>query len=804
MLKNYLIIAYRNLIRQKGYSLINIAGLTIGIASCIMILLFVSSELSYDRYHEKSDRIYRAGVEALFGDSHFFSAVTSGAMKDALDYEFSEVEEACRLQYVTRPVVRIRDRSFVEDNFFYADSNFFDVFSVPFIKGDPVTALSRPNTVVISEETAKRYFGDENPLGRVIRVNENYDLEITGITENMPHNSHFRYDFLGSVETIRPDQEEYWRYWTSNNLYTYFLLQENTDEARFNERLQELVYKYVAPEVETRMGIEIESFETEGGVYRFFKERLNDIHLYSNSDNQVSAGGNITVIYFFSLIAIFILVIACINFMNLATARFSGRAKEIGVRKTLGSSRGHLIRQFLIESVLVSLISMVLAITLVELTLPWFNELTSKTFEINYLADWYILPGLIVFSLLIGILAGSYPAFFLSSFKPVNVLKGELSTGDKSSRFRRILVVVQFAITIVLIISTFIVSSQLNYWLSQDQGYKKEGLFLLKRAHILGDRQNAFREELLKTEGIVNASFCSSVPGYSFSGTSINRYGAPSEELVQTLLIRADEHYHETMGMELSEGRFFSSEYGADDDAIIINETLSGVLRLESPISENIVFPHINLISPVLGVLKDTNFESLHRDIRPMIIRKLDSPGWLMAIRIDSQNIPSVIENIGNRWTEFTGDAPFVWSFLENDILELYNQEMRTRSIFTVFSILAVFIACLGLLGMASFTTEKRTKEIGIRKAMGASAGSVMLLLSKEINLLILISTLLAWPAAWVLMKNWLDNFAYRIEPGILIFIASSLITYIIALSTVSFQAYRAARLNPVDTLRNE
>ena len=804
MLKNQIVIAFRNLVRQKVFSLINLAGLTIGIASCLIIILFVSSELSYDRHHEKSGRIYRAGIEALFGDSHFFSAYTSGSMKEALEYEFGEVEEACRLFHITRPVIRIDDKSFVEDNFFYADSNFFNVFTVPLIQGDPSTALSRPNSVVLSKETTQRLFGTDNPIGETIWVNENYLLEVTGISENMPHNSHFRHDFIASIETVRPAMEQYWMHWTSNNLYTYLLLSENAEERKFTERLQELVYKYVGPEVEVVMGIDIETFESDGGIYRFFIENIEDIHLYSESDNQLNEGGSITTIYFFSIIAVFILIIACINFMNLSTARFSARAKEIGVRKTFGSSKGNLMVQFLIESVVVTLIAMILAITILELTLPFLNKITYKSFELNYLTDWYIIPGLILFSLTTGVVAGSYPAFFLSSFNPVSVLKGETGSGDRSIVFRRVLVIAQFSITITLFIATFIVSGQLRFIHLKDPGYKKDGLLVLKRTHILDERQTAFREELLHNKSIINASFCTSLPGYSFSGTSTHRFGDSPENIAQTLVIWADEHYLETMGMQMAEGRFFSADPETDTEAVIINKSLARVMGLLQPTSEALAFPHRNLVSPVIGVLEDANFESFHRDIRPMIIWKLDSPAWLMAIRLNSNDIPSALAHIEEGWTKFAGDAPFVWSFMDEDLLQLYTQDIRTRKIFEIFALLALFIASLGLLGMSSFNTEKRTREIGIRKAMGASPSSIMLLLSKEMNILILVATIISWPAAWLIMTRWLDNFAYRIDPGIITFLAATATTYIVALVTVSLQSYRAAMINPVDILRNE
>ncbi len=800
---NYLKVILRNLSREKGYALINIAGLTVGIASCILILLLISNELSYDRYHKNADKIFRVGIEALFGDSNINSVLTSGAMKEVLDNEFSEIEEACRLIYVTRPLVKVDNRSFVEEDFFYTDSNFFDVFSVTLLKGDPGTVLSRPNTVVISEDAANKLFGDGNPVGKMLRVNDHHELEITGVSKNMSYNSHFRFDFLGSIATISRENQESWRYWTTNILYTYILLGENILRTDIEDKMQDLVYKYVGPEVET-VGINIESFETGGGTYRFFLEALPDIHLHSKADNQLNPGGSVTYIYFFSIIAIFLLLIACINFMNMATARFANRAKEVGIRKVVGSTRGQLMQQFLAESVLISLVAIIFAITLVELVLPFFNFLTSKNLIISYTTNWYVLPSILLFAVFVGLLAGSYPAFFLSSFQPVKVLKGEVNSGIKSNKLRKVLVVVQFSITIALLIGTFIVSEQLEYWQSRDQGYNREGLVILKRTHILYDQQKTFREELINNEYIINASFCSSIPGYSFGATSIYKYGSPSEDLVQSGLIMADDNYFKTMGIELTEGRFFSHEYGTDSETIVINETFMRVMGLQNPTEESIVFPNINMTSPIIGVFKNVNFESLHRNIRPMIIRKLEDPGWLMVIRVKNENMPAVMYSIENSWTSFAGDAPFIYSFLENDLLELYNQEIRTRRIFTIFSLLAIFIACLGLLGMASFTAEKRTKEIGIRKAMGASLISIYTLLTREVVVLVLYAALFAWPVAWFVMTRWLENFSYRIHPGVATFIISTLISLVIALLTISYQARKAATANPVDSLKYE
>jgi putative ABC transport system permease protein len=804
MFRNYMKIALRNLVREKGYAIINIAGLTTGIASCILILLFITNELTYDRHHENADRIYRVGVEARFGDSHFFSALTSGAMKDALDYEFSELEQSTRLSYLSRPVVRIGDRNFVEDNFFFADSNFFNVFSVPLISGNPATALTRPNTMVISIETARRYFGNENPIGKTLQVNERRDMVISGVMENFPNNSHFRCDFIGSLETIRNNKARYWEYWTNSELYTYILLNEGSAVPDFEEKIQELVYKYVGPEVEKVMGIDLESFEAGGGRYRFFLEPLPDIHLHSKADNQLTPGGNISYIYFFSIIAFFILIIACINFMNMATARYANRAREVGVRKVVGSTRGQLMQQFLTESVLISLIAIIFAMTIVELVLPFFNQLTLKDLHISYITDWAILPMLILFGVLVGIIAGSYPAFFLSSFKPVSVLKAQVRSGVSSNSLRKVLVVVQFTITIALLTGTFLVSEQLDYWQSRDQGYDKEGILIIKRTNILGDQQQAFRDEILQNTGIINASYCSSVPGYDFGGTSLHRHGSSAEELVQTCHMHADEYYVETLGMEMAAGRFFSDKFGTDSDAVVVNESFVRVMGLDDPINQSVVFGHLNLISPVIGVMKNVNFESMHRTIRPMTISKLDGVGWLMAVRMENEDVPAVISSLEETWRSFAPDSPFIYSFLENDLMDLYSQEMRTGRIFTIFSVLAIFIACLGLLGMASFTAEKRTKEIGIRKAMGAPVSSIYTLLTKEIVYLVVFATIIAWPLTWYVMNNWLDNFAYRIDPGLMTFVLSTIIAFIIAVLTVSYQARKAAIANPVKSLKYE
>lgn len=804
MLKNYIKIAYRSLIREKTHSLTNIVGLTVGIASCLLILLFISHELSYDKYHEKADRIYQLYIAASFGNNEIQSAVTAAPIKNTLELEVAEVEHATRLLNITRPIIRSKENSYIAEDFYYADSNFFETFTVPFIEGNPQTALAKPNTMVINQEMARKYFGNANPIGRVLKVNQ-HEIEITGVTEKMPSNSHFQYNFLASLTTLRVNT---WDSWLTSNLFTYVVLKPGVKPEHLQEKFHQIVYKHVGPEVQQIMGIDIDSFEEMGNTYGFFLEPITDIHLHSTLDNQHNPGGNIAYVYFFSTIALFILLIACINFMNMATAKYTNRLKEVGIRKVLGSRKSQLIMQFLIESIIISLAAVILAMTVVELVLPLFNNLAGKEMELSYFNNWIALPALLTFGIIVGVLAGSYPAFFLSSFKPITILKGKAGSNVSGSKLRGTLVVVQFAITIALFVGTFVVKDQLSFFKNQNLGFEKDGIIVLKRTHTLGENHEVFREELLKNPNLINASYCSAIPGYDFDGTTTSIEGKPSEEMITVGVVNADNHFLETMGIELSQGRFYNEAYSNDSKSIIINQRLADIGGLENPLQERLMLPNIenNQLYPakVIGVVTDINFESLHREVRPMIYTKLEGAGWLMAIRLQNENISEAINHIKNLWNEFAPNEPFIYSFLNSDLEQLYTEEERTSKIFTIFSILAILIASLGLFGMASFTAEKKTKEIGIRKVLGATEHSIFMMLSKQVIILVIFAAIIAWPIAWFVMKGWLENFANRIVICPWVFIISTIAAFIIAIITISYQGVKAAIANPVDSLKYE
>ena len=811
MIKNYLTIAFRNLLREKGYSFINISGLAIGIASSILILLFVQDELSYDRHHEHAGNIYRVCMNASMQGSSLVAPITPAPMAATLIADFPEVRNAVRFfNFDATPIIRNGDRSYIERNFVWADSTVFDVFTYNMIRGDKRNALNRPNTMVITESSARKYFGDEDPLGQILEMgNERTHYEVTGIIEDPPSNSHFSFDVVASFVSHPQHQNQMW---VSNNYFTYILLDEQADPEELESKFPGMLETYMGPQVEMALGVTLEEFYESGEEWGYFLQPLTSIHLHSDLQYEIQANGNITTVIVFSIIALFILVIASINFMNLSTARSAGRAKEIGLKKVVGSSRSQLINQFLGESVFLSFISLLLALVLVELFIPAFNNIADKQLQLQYFTSFFTIPGLILVGFFVGFMSGSYPAFYLASFEPVKVLKGKLQSGMKSSRLRGILVIFQFVITIVLFISTFTVYRQMNYINTKDMGMDPENVLVIRRAYSIPfDQRESFCEELEGFSGILSTSKAHAIPGTSFSGNAFRREGTASRE--QHIISNAwvDWDYAEVLGLELVDGRFFSRDYASDSLAVVMNETAARSMGYSDPVGKRVFQTGAggtedapeDIAFTIIGVVKDFHFESLHQTINPVILSPGQWGGYII-VKIQPGGAVAAIDYIRERWSDFVDDQPLEYSFLADDLTADYRTEQQTGLLFSIFAVLSIFIACLGLLGLASFTTEQRNKEIGIRKAMGASVSSVMVLLSKEINLLVLISTLLAWPVAWYFMKTWLENFAYRVDVGIVVFMAASVITYIIALATVSMQAYRAARLNPVDTLRDE
>ncbi len=800
MLKNYIKTAWRNLIRDKAYITINIAGLSVGIAASLIIGLYILNELSYDKFHEDSEKIYRIYVDGSFGATTFYSPMSSNEAKEALLNEFPEIETATRLFKRNEQLIRVEDKKYNQKDVLFADKDFFEVFTFPLLSGDPEEALLGPGKVVLTESTAKKYFGDEDPVGKIIRMRGEDSYRITGICEDVPETSHFHFNVLFSYASSRQSRDHRW---VNMNIYTYFKMKETGMKNELEAKLPLLMDKYLGPEVTELMGINLNQFEAQGNRFDFKLQALEDIYLYSDFNDEIEPVGDMSRVWYFSVIALFILLIACINFMNLATAKYANRAKEVGVRKVVGSKRKQLVAQFLCESLMLSGISMLVGIALLELFLPLFNQLAGKELSLNYLGVWFIIPGLIAFAFLVGVLAGTYPAFYLSSFNPQKTLKGELTSGPGSSRLRGILVTLQFIITITLFVSTAIIFQQNRFMMDKKLGFDKEKVMVLDKAWLLGERKSAFMDELKKIPGVKSAAISHKVPGQEYNGSTMQIGDRSAEDVLFFAVNYAGEDYFETLGMEIVDGRGFSKEFATDENAIIINETAAQNANLEEPVGSYLIFGNERF--DIIGVVKDFHFETLHKPIRSLVIRHHRNRNYrFIDLRVEMDNVQSTITSIDNTWSEFKAEEPLDYFFLDKDFNSLYQEEQRTAKVFITFSILAIFIACLGLFGLSAFMAEKRKKEIGIRKAMGARVREILQILYKEVFLLLIIATLVSWPLSYYLMKLWLQQFAFRIEMSVLPFIAASIIALIIAILTTSFQATKAANTNPALTLRDE
>jgi len=804
MLTNYLKIALRNLRKHKGYTFINITGLAVGLACCLLIVLFVRDELSYDRYHDNADRIYRITLDALLGEQEIHGPISPAPMAQALVNDFPEVVQATRLfTFRDKTLVRYEDNRFVEERFFFGDSTFFEVFTFPFLQGDPETALVEPNTVVLTESTARKYFGQQNPIGQTLRVNERTDYEVTGVMADVPTNSHFHFDFLGSLGTLDNSRNPMW---VSNNFRTYFLLADGHSPEALQAKFPAMVKNYAGPQVEQFLGITIDQFFASGGRFAFQIQALTDVHLHSQLDFEIEPNGDITYVYAFSVVAFLILLIACINFMNLATARSANRAKEVGVRKVLGSNRRQLTLQFLMESMLLSVIALGVALVLAAVLLPVFNSLSGKALQIDYL-DGFMLSGVIGLAVLVGLLAGSYPAFFLASFSIVNVLKGRGLVGMKSSGLRSGLVVFQFVISIALMIGTAMVYRQVDFIQNKRLGFDKEHVIVLERFNALGPQQQAFKQQIQQHPNVVAVAAANTLPGRSFGDTSFIPEGAPPEEILSLRLLYTDFDLLETLNLELVDGRFFSRDFATDSAAVVLNEAAVKELGWTEAVGKRLVSPSFNgeetEFITVVGVVKDFHFQSLREAIRPLglfIGRNLN----YLAVRIQPGDISGTLAAFETQWKTFAPGQPFTYSFLDRDVDALYQADQRTGSLFGTFALLAIMIACLGLFGLAAFTAEQRTKEIGVRKVLGASVGGIVLLLSKEFTKLVALAFVVAAPLAYFATNRWLQDFAFQADFSWWIFVLAGLAALTIAWLTVSYQSIRAALTNPVEALRYE
>ena len=697
-------------------------------------------------------------------------------------------------------LIRYKNNVFNETKFYWADSTLFDVFTMPFILGDPKTALNQPHTVVLTASTAKKYFRNENPLNKIMNFEDGTPYTVTGVIKDCPSNSHFHYDIFASMASIEDGKSNFW---VNNNFYTYIVLKNGASVSDLQAKFPALVRKYAGPQIYQGLGITFDEWQNRGNAYEYFLQPLTSIHLHSSLENEIEPNSNIRYVYIFSIIAAFILLIACINFMNLATARSSTRLKEIGVRKVLGSTRPQLIKQFLTESVLLTVIAIIIAVILVEIFLPSFGNLSGKHLHTAYFNNLFAVPALLITVLIVGLIAGSYPAFFLSSFQPTKVFKGK-SNGNNGGRLRSGLVVFQFSISIILFIGTFVIYNQIKYIQDADLGFKKENVLIIQRAWSLGTHTGTFKEELLRNPGIISVSNTNGLPGQPFSNNLFKLENSPVSKQYIMATFSTDADFAKTMGIELVKGRYFSRNNPADSSSVLLNESAVRFFGLKDPLGKRIIYLGPNLKNTVIGVVKDFNFSSLHEKIAPLIIYPKRGLTAFLPVRISSKDINGTISLLNKEWKKFVPDKPFEYFFLDEDLAKLYRSELKTGEIISSFSVLAIFIACLGLFGLAAFTAERRTKEIGIRKALGATVPGVIFLLSKEFTKWVLIANIIAWPVAYYFMNDWLKDFAYRINIPMWSFVISGCLALTIAWLTIGANAIKAARANPVESLRYE
>ncbi len=808
MLTNYLKVALRNLWKNKSFSLINIIGLAIGLATCLMIMVYVMDELSYDRYNENADRIYRIDSDVKFGNSSLNLAVTSDPMGQILKKDYPQVESYTRIYVSDGPkLVKKDNENILEMNVANVDSTFFNVFTFTALSGDTKTALTQPNTVVLTESMAKKYFGTTEVLGKTIEANQT-PRKITAVIKDMPKNSHFNFDFLFPMADVHYG----WGNFLNHNFQTYIVLRNGTDYKSFEKNFDQVTDKYILPQIKQFMQVSsMNDFAKTGNSLRYSLTPLLKIHLYSDKTGELGTNGNVQYVYIFSAIAFFVLLIACINFMNLSTARSANRAKEIGIRKVLGTERKSLIAQFIIESIITVAISLAIAVCLATMVLPLLNNISAKAIPTSSFLNNKILFFLIITPAVVGILAGSYPAFFLSRFKPVTVLKGNVNTNFKKSDLRNALVVFQFTISLALIISTIIVYSQLNFIQTKKIGYQKDQVLIVDNVRALRNNAEVFKNSVLQIPTVKSGTLSSFLPVMPSSRNYTTYVKEATINANNTFTMQTwdvDYDYIKTLGMEIIKGRDFSKDFASDSAGVIVNEATVTFMGYKDPIGKFVYAPDQNhpgatIAMPIIGVVRNFNFESLRQLISPLCL-KLNKSTNLASFKINATDAREVIAQIEKKWKAIAPGMPFSYRFLSESFTNMYRQEQQTGKVALSFAIVAIIIACLGLFGLVTYMAEQRTREIGIRKVLGASATSVVSMLSINFLKLILMAILISSPIAWYFMYRWLDGFAYRIEIHWWVFVSAGLAALIIALITVSVEAIKAAMANPVKSLRSE
>jgi putative ABC transport system permease protein len=804
MVKNYITVALRNLSRYKSYTIINVMGLAIGLACSILIMLYVYNEKSFDRFNVNSDRIYRIYVNGKIGNNVLDYPTCPYLLPSVVASQNKEIVSFVRFFPDQNKAVSCNGKLFYEDKLIAADSDFFNVFTIPLLEGDKNEALRQPNSIVLTKSTSEKYFGNECPLGKKLTMN-NIDtavFTITGVCEDVPYNSHFSFDFVYSLSTWKSYLSGSW---LSMNIYAYFLLKENTDIALLEKKINQINDYNVNKNLGQVDSLTLEKFNKAGNKIEYLLQSLNDIHIHSQSKAELGDNKSITFIYVFSVVAIFILILACINFINLSTARSSTRAKEIGIRKIIGSTRKQLIFQFTIESVLLTFLSFLLAIIIVEISLPVYGKILGTNITINYFSSNIIIP-LITGVFVIGILAGLYPAFLLSRFNHLSVIKGKPQSVAKTKKLRNLLVISQFVISIAIIIGTILVYSQLQYMRSMWLGYDKESVMVIERTDPIKNSISDFINDLKAKNGVQSVSLSSNVPGrmYGFWGVLIE--GRPASDAQGLCLMIADQDFAKTYGMQVSEGRFFDSSNPEDTNCIVINESAVKSFNLTAPVGQRIILPWRNYRNyKIIGVLKDFNYESLKNNVNPVGITLINQPfDGYVSVRIKSGYSGEVLREIQKTWLQYEAYLPLSYFFVDKDLNRFYTSEESMGEVMGIFSFISVVIACLGLFGLVAFIAEQRTREIGIRKVFGASINSIVLMLSREIMKLIFISAIIACPLAYLVIKQWLRDYAYPVPINPIIFLLVILLILLIALVTVGYQAIRAARQNPVEAIKYE
>ncbi|WOK07541.1 ABC transporter permease [Imperialibacter roseus] len=808
MLENYLKVAWRSMLRQKMYSAVKVGGFAIGIAACVLISLFIRDELSYDLQYPDNERIYRVIGEYNETGIPDRQSFLQPPLAKALKEDFPEVEEAGRFlssnlfgagSSEVRPVGRAQNT--YEEGFIFADPEFFQILGLPLIFGDPASVLTEPNTLLISKSKAEKYFPGENPVGKAIILNNNTGnpYKIDGVFEDFPKNSHLQYDFIRTLRGIEFRKGEQ-NSWGSNNYHTYIKIRPGSDASSLESKLPTIVDKYILPAMKAGG---LTNAEEEAGRIGFKLQPLADIHLRSGDIKDRLSHGDIRFVWIFGAVAAFVLLLAAINFINLSTAKSANRAKEVGLRKTLGSQSGSLISQFLTESLLFSFFSFVIGAFLATVLLPYFNELSGKALTMPW-ADWEFVPLLLAAAVVVGLLAGIYPAFYLSAFKPAAVLKGSVSRGTRSSHLRSGLVIFQFATSIVLIAGTFIIYRQMEFILNQKIGFDKEQVLLIQGSNSLGDDAATFKNELLRLPDVKSATVSDYLP---VSGTKRNSNGFYEEgktsegEAVYGQIWRVDADYVRTMGMKMAEGRDFFDQMPSESQSVIINQTMAKQFGFDEPLGERIT--NGGGTWNVVGVLEDFHYESMKEEIQPLCLVLGNSPQTI-AVKVTSSDMASTTKAVTALWDEFVPQQPIRYSFLDESYARMYDDLQRTGSVFTTFAILAILVACLGLFGLSAFVVEQRGKEISIRKVLGAGLGSIFRLVSVDFLKLVVVAFIIATPISWYFMERWLEDYIYRIDITWDVFALAGFLSVAIALITISSESIKAAFINPVKKLRSE